>query len=476
MNTLNDRIIVRVTTPYDLEPKIYKYEVVVLYPVSDIQENTKVIFVGNIFVDSKTTSKDIDITDIVSNDKWVPFKDRIIGYTFDDNPIYNWSDVWCQYIVRLYGDSIFSSSIAEVAKIYNYPHYKESLNVWFNPTTNHRTIPLVSELPHYPTNDNFPIYILTESSLGNDGMPLNYTINGALYGNINDTTLSPTQLLKTDMSAFNLTDIYNYQTGYITTNMTRISTGVYQFEIIGHNYDFSLNYGLPDTTIFSFRNDGVYPKHVTYTVDEVSDDLKDALSNGLIFFRFDEMFLQVSLLDYDFTQADNLTIEFDLEEPSQETYRLSNIQFSSVLDDSKDTKLYINDYESGVIDLCPSPYYLIWQDRNGSFQSQPFNEKATYSESFDKKEVLNYYDKRILNNVQVQGKWKINSNWITEDKFPIYESIYVSPIVQLYDTNESQLYDVIVTGEWTEKNYKNQKSLISLTLDLELAGKQNILY
>lgn len=129
-----------------------------------------------------------------------------------------------------------------------------------------------------------------------------------------------------------------------------------------------------------------------------------------------------------------------------------------------------------VLDACPKRYYLMWEDRLGGMQSQAFNNTIQYSEDYDNIESVNYANDRRKITIGVQPKWKLSSGWIPEDVYGIYESIFTSPYVKLYDSQEDVLYSVIPVGNFTEKNYKNEKKLLNLTIDLEHSNKQNILY
>lgn len=131
----------------------------------------------------------------------------------------------------------------------------------------------------------------------------------------------------------------------------------------------------------------------------------------------------------------------------------------------------------GIIEACKQRYYLLWQDRFGSYQSQPFKGKIEYSENIKNSEYISYTGERYKYNIQVQAKWKINSGWLKEDLFPFYESIYVSPILKLYDTQTRTEYDVIMTDSpYIEKKYHNDKKLLSIDLNLEATETQNIIY
>lgn len=129
-----------------------------------------------------------------------------------------------------------------------------------------------------------------------------------------------------------------------------------------------------------------------------------------------------------------------------------------------------------IIEACKERYYLLWQDRYGSYQSQPFKGKMEYSEDITNSEYVSYTGERHKYNVQVQPKWKINSGWLKEDLFPFYESIFVSPVLRLYDTVTETEYDVIINDNYVEKKYVNEKKLLSIELNLEATEKQNITY
>ena len=129
------------------------------------------------------------------------------------------------------------------------------------------------------------------------------------------------------------------------------------------------------------------------------------------------------------------------------------------------------------INSCKERYYLLWQDRYGSYQSQPFKGKMEYSEDITNEEILSYTGRRRKSNVVIQPKWKLNSGWLKEQLFPFYESIYVSPILKLYDTETEHEYDVILKDTpYVEKKYLNDKKLLSIELNLEATETQNIIY
>lgn len=135
-------------------------------------------------------------------------------------------------------------------------------------------------------------------------------------------------------------------------------------------------------------------------------------------------------------------------------------------------------FQVAEIDYCPARYYLQWRDRYGSMQMQPFNPTINYKQDFSRLETKNYSETRKLSNLSIQPKWTLNTGFLSDYKYPYYESLLVSPWIKLYDTQEDCVYDVIIkTTDYTEKTYMNQDAnLFNLEIEVEQTDKQNILY
>lgn len=134
--------------------------------------------------------------------------------------------------------------------------------------------------------------------------------------------------------------------------------------------------------------------------------------------------------------------------------------------------------EVAKVDSCPARYYLQWRDRYGSMQMQPFNPTIQYKQDFSRLETKNYRETRKLSNLSIQPKWTLNTGFLSDYKYPYYESLLVSPWIKLYDTQEDSIYDVIIKNtDYTEKTYLNQDAnLFNLEIEVEQTDKQNILY
>lgn len=138
---------------------------------------------------------------------------------------------------------------------------------------------------------------------------------------------------------------------------------------------------------------------------------------------------------------------------------------------------YVGKCVVGILDRCYSRYYLAWSDRYGDIQSQPFDGKAEYTEDFERNEAKDYKLRRRVIHNELQPKWKLNTKWLKEDIYPMYEAIFTSPYLLLYDTETDRSWNVILTdSEYKEKTFKTEKKLFNLEITLESNKTQNFIF
>lgn len=138
---------------------------------------------------------------------------------------------------------------------------------------------------------------------------------------------------------------------------------------------------------------------------------------------------------------------------------------------------YYGNCPVAIFDKCYSRYYLAWMDRYGDVQSQAFDGKPEYTEKIENSEIQDYKLRRRIAQKQIQPVWKLNTKWLSEDIYPMYEAIYTSPYLLLYDTQTNRSWNVILTDtNYKEKTYKTEKSLFNLEITLEANKKQNYIF
>lgn len=473
-----------------------------------------IIFVGNCYKQSSATAFTVDITDIVRNDAWVPKEDELYGATSSealDNKLVS------AYYVHVPSTNSLSSKI-QVAKVYPYPHHISTMqdNVFFDwiKSVNSASFPLQGRYsdggkgkyhltPRYPyiSTDNYRMILASEVGLNITTSVLEFS--GKLIGRNSVTFTPPSSVVSYKLSSLYNNTYYDviygalgaYHQGqqqYFTANVNSsgaIITSVNQNDLYVKLVQIDDNRNV----VREFTNwvETDYQEEAQLTLDS---SFFDANNNNAIrvLLSNDNTVTPTSSDNYD-----SIEYKFDITSDSEAAligktfdftlgffevswmyqWRLPNFNLTYTPTTNKTLVEVAGDYVAEIDTNCISRYYLQWQDRMGGFQSQPFNDKYTYSESFETETLTDYQGRKRTTNVGVTSKFKINTDWLPEDLYPYYESIFTSPLLFLYDTKEDKRYAVIVTdSEYTEKTFNNQKRLFNITLNLELNNKQNIVY
>ena len=130
-----------------------------------------------------------------------------------------------------------------------------------------------------------------------------------------------------------------------------------------------------------------------------------------------------------------------------------------------------------VIDYEPAEYYLMWINRHGATQCQPFCRKNTITENVTSNYITTLTNESINSNKSVEFTWTLNSHWLTYDEHGEFESLLVSKYVWLYDVKKGWYYPVNVTdSKWSYKNPNNNKRPFNLTVNVKSSQTQNINY
>ena len=440
---------------------------------------TDVIFAGNFFYNGSDTSITFDVTDIIASDGYVAREDDFQGVYTTPNKIVN------RYYMKIVwdDDDVVNSSTQWVAKVYGYKNKNlQQYFTFFEPIGSYYNnwISILMQgfsrnqdrdsklIPHYPM-------FLDEQSQEENDCPFGL----ALLAGQNISGI--TSVFEVDGEAYQ-EDIKYERYRTITPS--------------GNSFSYISNVGnVADYRDIMPTSDGVlWLTDKQFVTTLVSPDLE--WEGTYLYRRYKEgdRDASVYLYKYAYVRINNSHGKF-IDDSSVNIYDIdtTNIvycetQYPDAFDSaysSGGTEYVIGDdgeyrytynYKAAIFDMCPKRFYLFWQDRFGSFQCQAFNDIADYSESFDRSEVQDYQNRRRNANIQVQSKWKINSGWIPEDLYPYYESIYTSPFLILYDSERDMRHTVMVSGDYEEKTYKNQKRLINMNLELTENKKQNIIY
>lgn len=470
---------------------------------------TTLIFVGNTFLKSGDTSKNFYLNDILKN---YQFKGNVKdGYN---------SGVIENVRVVLYIDGLTYSKIEEVAFLNQYPNFNSAINT---PTANGTSswMPLLQgadyndtakTLPFIPTYPFVYSVVLPFNYLGSYGVAEYYQKLLAYNSNTGQYTTSDYEFIIGEDITDGVYGLGNYyMSDILSSNMllgiTYENMRLVNSENFNNTYfDYAPNQWVCQSKTFTsplyrmnFKLSGgnKQPKPYYYTYNGTNSfiiSFNDVYSNDgyttLTIGAFDEAGRLERYpkyqLTFDVTNLFNNPMGYNVPLTFECTYSgnvltIKNGVFEIDIEEARPDELVIDtdgEYTTiAKIDYC-SRYFLRWMDRYGMAQIQPFDSLTTYSEDFVYNETINYKNERNNSSIDVQPKWRLNTKWLNKDVYPFYESIFVSPYLQLYDAKEDKIYNVVVSNkEYVEKTFRNQnRQMFNLQLDVELNKKQNILY
>lgn len=170
-------------------------------------------------------------------------------------------------------------------------------------------------------------------------------------------------------------------------------------------------------------------------------------------------------------------------------YNNSAEEISDLYDLTRGSILYLRQYKSTVgvqnrwktpvarVDECPADYYVIWMDRTGGYQCQPFSGRMDYSENIASTNVVNALEETRPYMKNVDSIWSLHTDLLTDEEHKAYASLLTSPYIYLYDTkNDMGIWCYCTDSSWKDKVYKNQKKMFSLNVNLKSSAVQSMIY
>lgn len=505
MKFLNENITItlnNLTIPAD---STYQYQVMI---------GNELVFVGNCFITTADTSYTFYLNDILKN---YMFNGKIQ----DGGNQKIIDEVYVELIID--GSTSYGATI-EVAFLYKYPNKNSIITTPIPTFDSEYWSPLLQGfdyinnkgvlLPTYPytyTNKLLLNYLGTYGGKGVTQYLKTINTETGQYSSGNDFLIG--ENIKNcvwGLGNYSTGDYFGYFKNVLITktNMKIIDTT--GFDITAYNTEGgwscsgTISNELARVMVtFKKGNSTTIANRVDFTNNDVTIDCTKKSNVG-----YEKMNIGLFLISDIPTQHPSLTIELDVTKmfnrPNEYDVPLKiRVYFNALTnmvtvtsvyaeideEDARPDKLYIDTTVYGTsvtegvktyianIDYC-SRYFLKWMDRYGMPQIQPFDGTMTYSEGFEYNQTINYRDERKHSGINVQPKWRINTKWLDKTVYPFYESIFISPYLQLYDAQEDEIYNVVVTNtDYIEKTFKNQnKQQFNLQLDIELNKKQSIIY
>lgn len=115
------------------------------------------------------------------------------------------------------------------------------------------------------------------------------------------------------------------------------------------------------------------------------------------------------------------------------------------------------------LDDCIAPYYLMWLNPNGGFQSWPFKSSSVYTEEHTRNMRLTMDEQSWISNHSLSGNWKLKSDLVTDAQYKALLGCTLSPYTILYITELDRAFYVNCTdGKSEYKTYSNQGRKLSV--------------
>lgn len=128
-------------------------------------------------------------------------------------------------------------------------------------------------------------------------------------------------------------------------------------------------------------------------------------------------------------------------------------------------------------DVCPADYYVMWRDRYNAMNCQPVLNNVKMSNNYSRVNKTNSKGEQKIVSVETSSSWVVNTDWLTHEKYYVWESILVSPEIYLIDTKNRYTYRVVITDNiYNEKTRDNNNKMFNLTLNLKNDHTKTITY
>lgn len=144
-----------------------------------------------------------------------------------------------------------------------------------------------------------------------------------------------------------------------------------------------------------------------------------------------------------------------------------------------DNKLYIGSTTSNKVpalqfDVCPKPFYLLWLNSRGGFQSYGFEKTTEYVENYANNFRYTVDNQKYKANQTLTSKWKMKSGLVNEKQYDCIIQAARSPYCILYLTEFDRVYYVnVVDTKLEHKNRYNQKGkLFNAEFEVEVSDSE----
>ena len=136
---------------------------------------------------------------------------------------------------------------------------------------------------------------------------------------------------------------------------------------------------------------------------------------------------------------------------------------------------YVNDVPVARTESsCDAPFYLVWIQRDGGLNCQPFTNTSKFTKNFVNKTAVDIHNASWKISSTETGVWKLKSKTLTKDEYKDMGEMFESPYVLLLDMNTGRMHYVNVTSKNYEEKKKTRIDNKPFFMEVEVTSCDNI--
>ena len=136
---------------------------------------------------------------------------------------------------------------------------------------------------------------------------------------------------------------------------------------------------------------------------------------------------------------------------------------------------YVNDVPVAKTEnSCNSDCYLVWVQRDGALNCQPFTKSSKFSKTFNNKTAVDVRNAEWKISSTETGVWNLKSRTLTEDEYKDMGQMFESPYILLLEMETGKMWYVNITSKKYEEKRRTRKDKKPIFMEVEVTSCDHI--
>ena len=123
---------------------------------------------------------------------------------------------------------------------------------------------------------------------------------------------------------------------------------------------------------------------------------------------------------------------------------------------------------------CNSDCYLVWVQRDGALNCQPFTKSSKFSKTFNNKTAVDVRNAEWKISSTETGVWNLKSRTLTEDEYKDMGQMFESPYILLLEMETGKMWYVNITSKKYEEKRRTRKDKKPIFMEVEVTSCDHI--